>query len=330
MKVFKFFLAFLCLIVFLPLKADENCQGRFINPLTDICWSCMFPLTLGSTPLYKGGNPDTKNPSDPICVCQKGEIPQVGLSVGFWEPARTAEVTRHPFCFTTLGGNVLNIHTGVDQGDVSAKIDGVYHSFYEVHWFIYPLLSWLNILNDTLCVEQGGFDVAYMSEFDPTWRDESLAFIFNPEAVLFSSLPAQAICGTDCVAATSHLPMDSQYWCAGCQGSMYPLTGFVASHVSNVQGSVLLAERMGFKLHRMGLEFATSGDKALCYNLPMPIMNKSQYRLQMTYPKAITGSPEGCNPFGRSTTLWESGKSYPTKGEDFGYLIWRKRNCCSM
>ncbi|MHC0449638.1 MAG: TraU family protein [Candidatus Lariskella arthropodorum] len=27
------------------------CQGRFLNPITDICWSCIFPITVGSVPI---------------------------------------------------------------------------------------------------------------------------------------------------------------------------------------------------------------------------------------------------------------------------------------
>jgi hypothetical protein len=23
--------------------ADAACEGRFVNPITDICWRCMFP-----------------------------------------------------------------------------------------------------------------------------------------------------------------------------------------------------------------------------------------------------------------------------------------------
>ena len=28
--------------------ADPSCKGKWANPITDICWSCMFPMTLGS------------------------------------------------------------------------------------------------------------------------------------------------------------------------------------------------------------------------------------------------------------------------------------------
>jgi conjugal transfer pilus assembly protein TraW len=31
--------------------AGPTCHGRFMNPITDICWSCMFPLTIGSASL---------------------------------------------------------------------------------------------------------------------------------------------------------------------------------------------------------------------------------------------------------------------------------------
>ncbi len=26
---------------------SEACQGRFVNPITDICWSCLFPISIG-------------------------------------------------------------------------------------------------------------------------------------------------------------------------------------------------------------------------------------------------------------------------------------------
>jgi conjugal transfer pilus assembly protein TraU len=28
--------------------------------------------------------------------------------------------------------------------------------------------------------------------------------------------------------------------------------------------------------------------------------------------------------------LWGSGKEFPYQGEDFGYLVWRKRSCCLL
>ena len=24
-----------------------NCTGKFVNPITDVCWSCLFPLSVG-------------------------------------------------------------------------------------------------------------------------------------------------------------------------------------------------------------------------------------------------------------------------------------------
>ena len=36
-----------------------------------------------------------------------------------------------------------------------------------------------------------------------------------------------------------------------------------------------------------------------------------------------------CQPYGRTTSLWGAGKSYPIQGEDFSYQIFRKRNCCA-
>jgi len=62
-----------------------------------------------------------------------------------------------------------------------------------------------------------------------------------------------------------------------------------------------------------------------------PIMDKTQYKLQMVYPVPNTQKVDGqcCQPFGRSTMIWGAGKEFPVEGEDFAYQIFRKRNCCA-
>ena len=89
---------------------------------------------------------------------------------------------------------------------------------------MYPLLSWIGVLLDLGCLEGGGLDIAWVSELDPAWLDDELSFLLNPEAALFANLPAQAACAADCAAASVGLPLDPMFWCAGCQGGMYPLT----------------------------------------------------------------------------------------------------------
>ncbi len=39
-------------------SADSACERRFVNPITDICWSCIFPLSLGSIKVSQGKVPD--------------------------------------------------------------------------------------------------------------------------------------------------------------------------------------------------------------------------------------------------------------------------------
>ena len=309
----------------------QACTGRFVNPIADVCWECIFPITIG--PIAVGavaGVADTPNPGSPFCFC--GEpIPRIGLSLGMWEPARLIDVSRVPYCFPNLGGLTLDpgLPAGRGRGGSSAG-DGAGSSVWHVHYYLYPLLSWIGALLDLGCLEAGGLDIAWLSELDPTWWDDELSFLLNPEAVLFTGLPAQAACAADCIAASVGLPLDPLFWCAGCQGGMYPLTGNVGAHVGGVQASLLAAERLVYRLHRLLLAWGTSGPEALCGQVPMPIMRKSQYRWQMTQPVPATAPWLGCNPTGRSSVLWESLRELPVSGESFGYLLWRKRNCCLL
>ena len=80
-----------------------TCTGKFPNPITDICWSCILPISIGSARIANfGDQEDTDNPPSPLCSCLVNPI--VGLSIGFWEPARHVEVVRKPFCLVSLGG----------------------------------------------------------------------------------------------------------------------------------------------------------------------------------------------------------------------------------
>jgi conjugal transfer pilus assembly protein TraU len=50
----------------------------------------------------------------------------------------------------------------------------------------------------------------------------------------------------------------------------------------------------------------------------------------MLYPIAQTQkiASRCCQPLGRTTVLWGAGRSIPYIGEDFSYMVFRKRDCC--
>lgn len=329
---FKSFLCihFFLLVMFSSFSSVEACSGRFVNPVTDICWSCLFPISIGPIKVSGGGREDTENPHQIPCVCPRA--PYFGIPLGFWEPARLVDVTRVPFCMVSMGGLKMGnsvINYGIHGANGERRTQ---NSFYQVHWYVYPVIYWLELLVDFLCLEQQSFDVAYLTEFDPLWNADELSFILNPEAVLFGNPIAQAACAADCAAATAGFPLNPLFWCGGCQGSLYPFTGNNAAHNGGVQSSLLMVQRMIAKLHRELLLLGTSGttNAEICQKYPLPIIKKSQYKTQMTYPRPTTRGPMACNPLGRTEVIWGAGREFPYKGEDFGYLIWRKRNCCAL
>ena len=317
-------------MLLMPLTGMAKCEGRFINPITDVCWSCLFPLTLGSAKLASSKLPDTKNPKNPVCACTVGNVPKVGLSVGFWEPLYLVDVTRTPFCFPSLGGFKLDVGLNKRQGATSNTVGGK-ESEYHVHMIPFPLLTMLDMLTDGMCSEDPDWMVSPLSELDPTWQNEVLAAWQHPEALAVSNPIMIETCALDCMKANVGLPLNKLFWCQGCQGALYPFTGRVSSHVGGVQASSLLAGRMLAKQHRLGLLQRASGTKPVdvCLKQRALWFPKNTYRLSMVYPKPTVGD-RGCMPLGRSTVLWEGGHEYPVKGEDFSWLVWRKRNCCAF
>lgn len=312
--------------------ADANCHGKFANPVTDYCWACVFPLTIGGKAVTSMDQDDisSNTSSNPFCNCS--DPVRVGMKIGFWEPSRLVDVVRTPYCFVSLGGVAMDFGIATGKHAQTGRQDGrTPSSFYQVHWYTNPLMFWLEVLVDDNCLEKGVFDVAYLTEIDPLWGDSETTFIINPDVALWGNPLAQAACSADCVAATVGFGRDELLWCVGCQGSMFPLDGWVGAKVGGVQASSLLVARMTNKLHRELLMWSASGESGLCGYYPRPVMSKSDYKYTMTYPIPQTDKVEGkcCQPFGRTTALWGSGKEYPYAGEDFAYQIFRKRDCCS-
>jgi len=322
----------LCAASMAPALA-QTCTGKFMNPITDICWSCMFPLTIGSAAILTMDQEDIENVGSPICMCGPPPFGKIGVSIGFWEPARQVDVTRTPWCFTSLGGKKIGGSSSaptpsVGQGNWGRRASRT--SLYQSHWYVNPILYWLDVISETSCLEEGGFDIAYVTELDPSWNDDELAVILSPDVFLFANPAAQAACAADCIAATVGFPLAPMQWCGGCQGSMYPLNGHVQSHVGGVQATSLIMQRYAMKLHREFLAFSGHGMAGWCGLYPAPVLDKRTYKYSMLYPASQGKGLDGrcCQPMGRTTHLWSAGKEYPIKGEDFAYMMYRKRNCC--
>ena len=329
-RLHTFFLRSVCIVFSCTfsysLHAENKCVGRMVNPITDVCWKCIFPIRISKLELDRGDVPDTENDLDWGCMCTKGGIELPGIPISLWEPVRLADVTRTPFCLVNLGG-VSIADTGVKgRGDIEIDTDTLTkRSFYHVHWYVYPMLYWFEILMDVVCLEAMSVDLAYMTEIDPLWADDEKNAIFSPEAILFGNPIAQAACAADGVASTFGMSKDALFWCAGSWGGIYPFGGTVEGHQGGVQASSLIVTRLMAKLHRLFLMWGTTGKEAWCKKYFMPIMKKSQYRMQLIYPKPQTNS---CHPLGKNPFSFQAGQEFPFKGSDFGYLVWRKRECC--
>lgn len=297
-----------------------KCQGRFINPFTDISWSCVFPITIGGinvTPSHK----DFEQ-YKPTIFCNCGLVNKFGLKVSFWEPIRLIDITRSPYCLIGLGGIEVSKSTVKKHGGTDVSEDTNTASFYHAHWYIYPLIYWLELLTDFECVSKGKVDIGYLTEFDPLWQDDEWSFIQNPEAGFFVAPPVQLACTADCVTATANHPINKLFWCAGCLGSLYPFVGKVGHHIGGIQASSLLVMRLLAKFHGLNVVKGYEIDD-FCEGHYRPRVQKTIYKTHLAYP---TNAP--CQPLGKSDALWGSGKSYPYGGEDFCYLLFKKTKCC--
>ena len=313
-----------CILILVLLQTLYGADGKLVNPITDVCWDCLFPMTVSGvnvTPRSK----DHVTYDKRFCICP-GIPPKVGLPLTYWEPLYLVDVTREPFKLLGLGGASLGKSKLKHRGTVSQMPNSSQKtSFYNVHFYTYPVLAMLELFTDFVCSSNVKPNMGYMSELDLLWNDEQMAAIVNPEAGLFANNAAELACVADCTASSLGKPLDKLFWCAGCEGSLYPFTGTVSHHIGGIQASVLLVHRMIAKLHRSGMLMGYEKDE-FCQAKQMRVIKKSLYKTQLVYPVAQTKGQ--CHPLGKTDLFWGRGKSYPYGGEDFVYLIWVKKQCC--
>ena len=313
-----------------PANALGPCHGTIPNLITDICWQCLFPIHIGPIEISTAGQVDNLDPPPPlICACPAPPpvFVRIGIGVSFWEPARMAEVVKTPMCSPTLGGITLAdlpVPAGThndDKGDQGG-------AFYQVHWFSYPILSWIGVVLEGACSISETYDLTYFTEVDPLWDDDELAFLLNPEAALFANPIAQAACVADSVAAAAtNFGLDVLFWCSGSQGSVFPLSGNHSNHVGGIDSSLAKVHSHIYRMHRLGLAQDTSTAAAICQAIPQPILRKTQYKQSMIFPIPQTSDGKG---LGVPSAVWGAGREFPYAGEDFAYLVWRKRQCCAF
>ena len=166
---------------------------------------CFFPITIAGVPIM-GGFDDYQFPP-PVCLCPMPPpiFQRIGIGMTYWSPDRAVEVVRTPMCSPILGGSILgafNVAEGTPyayKGPAKSK-----PAYYHVHWLQMPVLQQLQLVAEgELCLkEDASMDYALMTEIDPLWLDDDLAFMIAPESILFANVIANVACAPDSIKAT--------------------------------------------------------------------------------------------------------------------------------
>jgi len=381
--VFSIFLVLLCSVCFadstttitnqidqMDLACPSMKKHIGASLLFDTCWSAMFPIEVGDITIVPGheeSNPNEEDSAGAFCCCKglrQCSSPDdyitgdYGWVWKWWEIDRIVEVVRVPWCFPSLGGadglwgfwlphiltsgwaEVNKTWGGFQATGVPEEL----HHFYNVHFYSYAPLALLELLISPEC--HAGllmdFDLLEASEFDFFWARDGFAW-FEPEVVLFANPIAAVACSADCAFASTGFGKNFLFWCAGCDGTIYPIKGHVNYNLSPVRVAELVLQKYLFKMFRTGKEFKTIGREAKCGPYPWPFFTvKDEFKLQMIHPMVEQG--DVCvHPLGRSPFLWSGeynldntpegkfpGESATVAGlgEDYVYYLWRRMECC--
>ena len=269
---------------------------------------------------------DYADVSSPICVCPD-PFPRIGLTLSFWEPFATMDVSGISNCIPSLGVSIPlpGLGNNFQAGTPSAQ-GASNNESYQVTYIKYPFLKLAQLLVDVACLSpDASVDSLYPTSIDPTWQSDSWSIILTPDALLFTNMFAQFACIADSVAANFGFPLDPLYWCIGSWGNIFPL-GSSNSGVASADNAMAASARMIFKMHRELILWGSLGNVGLCGKYPMPIMRKSAYALYPIYPLMLWPFR---TPIGRSGMIWAHGQNTPgVNNHVWTIMTYRKRDCC--
>lgn len=295
------------------------CNQGFNNPLTRVHWPCIFPVQIAGISIGSSSPLDADNPRSPICFCPSSfGIPLPGIRVNFWAPNRWIDTVENPGCMMPLGVDILG-ETGRLHGS-TRNTHRQATTFAQTHYYIAPVWAMLGLFQDIPCLETQGFDVALISEVLPTYQNEVLGSIINPEAVLFGNPAALLACVADAGVSHTGGTIDTLFWCMGGWGLTYPLGGRSSSG-DHVEANAAIAAKQIFTTGRLGL--ARESTRNGCGERLAPIWTKSLYKLQEMRPV----KQSSCVNIGRTGLLWSSLK-HPPNHDNYAWQVFEKVFCC--
>jgi len=297
--------------------------GPPLNPVMDVNWQCIFPIRTGGVIEYSAGQKDSSSETDDVtCLCMKGAMPYLGITVSYWEPFAIMDTVTDPWCFMPLGTTVSAGQAG-KLGGVNTKTELGGKTFAQMHYYKFPVFQMLDMFTDLPCQDgEMEFDLSMMSEVIPTWNDEMMALMLNPEAVLFGNPATQLACSADVTSIVARgKPIDQLFWCMGAWGSSYPIAGTV-SNDDFVEANAAIAAKGIFFLSRSSL--LKDRAESVCGSTYSPIWRKSHYKMQLMSPVRDSS----CREIGKPGVLWTHAKNKPYAGDNFSWLLFRKNRCC--
>jgi len=301
-------------------------EALIVDIILKADYTAMLPLKIAGVTIAPGNIKDLSgNLGSPTCMCPD-PFPRVGIPVSFFEPSRLIEVVKDPFCFPSMGFGIGTSDGTLGGSAGSGEGDGQ-STFFQAHYYISPIYAMLEMLTDFLCLQTTGFDIGYITEVDPLWNNDVLSAIINPEALLFGNPISNLACMAESITSAAFEPftLDILFWCKGSWGNAYPLTGQTGSD-GYIEASASVAASLIYKLHRQFVLLGSWGHAGLCGYYPAPIWKKSAYRLQLVTPIANPFA----TPIGTTGLFWTSGKNPPFVGDNFSYLLFKKRDCCVL
>lgn len=329
-RVWRAALLWIAASIFMPTPANAACtDNTMLNPVTDIVWDCIFPITVMGIPLDFGNHPPDKTDSTMFCQCPGEGAFTLGLGfmVGFWEPARMIETTMDTGCFPGLGMQ-FDVDTGTGytgDGFIADTLRaGVNNAIFQnYHYYVMPIWAVLDLFSDIPCIsDETQFDLAMVSEVRPDWQDDLYSLQLFPEVALMANPAVVMACAADALAASISTPIDALYWCMGAWDTVYPPTGNSTVVADYAKANAAVAGRAMFLQARTALLPDRAVDS--CNSTLMPIWIKSHWRIQESDP-AID---KRCHNIGEAGILWTAGKAPVGRQDNYSWVLFRKVSCC--
>lgn len=266
-----------------------------------------------------------------VCSCPQNIY--TGFGITYWSPEAMLEAVSDPMCFPALGETKFS-HQMDNAAGANGRPRGEGSHFKQVHKYLVDFMYIVKLLETAAkcSVVKEAFDITFMSEYYPYWKNEVWGATKHAEILLMNPITQIACSFVGAFRTLTRDADDPLFFCGqSAKDSIIPSGYAEANGAGIASGNQSVFDKIPYMQARNFEDMLTITKIAQCFPVPVGITFPAMFRYDQFLPHKLSA---GEVKTGVSHVVWGTGfagkpAAMPVPGKtDSAKVVWKARQCC--